>query len=144
MSTAGYEQDFYRWTRHQADLIRNGRLEALDLEHIAEELEDMGISSKRDLVNRLGVLLAHLLKWRYQPQQRSSSWTGTIKEQRRKLLRLLQQNPCLRNEPAERLEDAYGDALAQVERDTGLDESHFSEACPFTPEQALDQGFWPD
>lgn len=65
MSTDTYERDFYRWTQQQAALIRKGRLEALDLEHIAEELEDMGISSKRELVNRLGVLLAHLLKWRY-------------------------------------------------------------------------------
>ena len=144
MSTDTYERDFYRWTQQQAALIRKGELEALDLEHIAEELEDMGISSKRELVNRLGVLLAHLLKWRYQPRQRSSSWTGTVKEQRRKLLRLLQQNPSLRSEALERLADAYGDALAQVERDTGLDESHFPAACPFTLEQALEEGFWPD
>ena len=78
--TEAYEQDFFAWAMKNAELIRQGRLSEIDAEHIAEELEDMGGSSKRELTNRLGVLLAHLLKWKYQPEQRSSSWSGTIKE----------------------------------------------------------------
>ena len=69
-----YDQDFYAWTNEQAALLRAGRLSEADVEHIAEEIENMGKSEKRELVSRLRVLLLHLLKWQYQPTRRGKSW----------------------------------------------------------------------
>ncbi len=141
---AKYHEDHHAWAKQQAALLHQRRFSEIDAEHIAEELEDVGGSERREVVNRLGVLVAHLAKWYYQPDHRSSTWAGTIKEQRRKIQRLLADNPSLRALVADRLEDAYGDALALVERDTGLDESHFPPTCPFRYEDILDSTFWPE
>jgi hypothetical protein len=92
-----FTYDFYAWAMRNAELLRQGRFSEIDAEHIAEELEDMGASAKCELLNRLRVLLAHLLKWQYQPDWRSKGWKYTIKEQRRRIDRLLQENPSLRH-----------------------------------------------
>ena len=82
-----HRQDFRAWTRQQADLIRSGRFAELDAVNLIDEIEDMGGSRERELESRLGVLLAHLLKWRYQPDRRGRSWRLTIAEQRRRIAR---------------------------------------------------------
>lgn len=69
-----YDRDFFKWTRCNAALLRAGRFDQADIEHIAEEIEDMGKSERRGLESRLEVLLPHLLKWQVQPNQRSASW----------------------------------------------------------------------
>ena len=92
MTTATYETDFYLWTQQQAALLRQGQLSALDVENLAEEIDDMGASRERELENRLAVLLAHLLKWIVQPERRGNSWRLTILEQRRRLARLLEKS----------------------------------------------------
>jgi hypothetical protein len=89
MPVSSYEQDFYRWTQEQANLLRQGRLSAIDVDHLIEELDTMGARERRELANRLRVLLAHLLTWRYQPGRRSRSWRATIDEQRLSLDDLL-------------------------------------------------------
>ena len=89
MATTLYEQDYHAWAQETAQLIRQGRFLEVDVEHLAEEIEDMGASRERELESRLGVLLAHLLKWRYQPERRGASWEAAIKEQRQRILRLL-------------------------------------------------------
>lgn len=77
MTASNYDRDFYQWTRDQADLLRSGRLAALDVEHLVEELEGMGARERRELTNRLKVLIAHLLRWHCQTQLRSRSWDAT-------------------------------------------------------------------
>jgi hypothetical protein len=71
-----YESDFYAWANEHAALLRGGRLSDADILHIAEEIESMGKSEKRELVSRLTVLLLHLLKWQFQPGRRAASWRG--------------------------------------------------------------------
>lgn len=89
MGTGLYEQDFYAWAKRNSELLRAGRLSEADVDNIAEELDSMGRSEKRALVARPAVLIAHLLKWKYQPALRSNRWKNTIKEQRRKVGKLL-------------------------------------------------------
>jgi hypothetical protein len=132
-----YHHDFYTWTHEQAALLKEGRLDELDIEHLIEELEDMGTSRERELENRLGILLAHLLKWQYQPERRSRSWEATIKEQRRRIERVLRKNPGLKSYLDEAFENAYGDARLIAVRETGLEENTFPEDCPWTLEQTL-------
>ena len=142
MSNTLYEEDFHAWTMQQATLLREGRLSQADIENIAEEIESMGRSERRELVNRLAVLLTHLLKWRQQPSFRGNSWRLTIKEQRRATRRHLRDNPSLKSWLDEAMADAYEDASIRAERETGLEV--FPAACPFTFDQAIDDDFWPD
>ena len=88
-----YDHDFYAWANEQAILLREGKLEQADIEHIAEEIESMGKTEKRELVSRLTVLLLHLLKWRFQPTMRGKSWRLSIEEQRIQLALHLRDNP---------------------------------------------------
>ncbi|MGB5062428.1 MAG: DUF29 domain-containing protein [Candidatus Competibacter sp.] len=138
------DQDFVLWTRQQADLLRQGHWKELDAMNIAEELEDMGSSRERELESRLGVLLAHLLKWRYQPERRGKSWRSTIKEQRQRIDRLLAKNPSLKAQLAEALSNGYSDGVLIAVRETPFDEDQFPVECPFSLEQTLDLNYWPE
>jgi len=138
-----HETDFYSWTQEQAALLRQGRYMEADIEHLIEELESMGASERRELTNRLAVLLAHLLKWQYQPGQRGKSWKATVKEQRQKVTRVLRQNPGLKPALAEHLEDGYSDAIQIAVRETNLDEDTFPTECPWAVQQVLSDHFWP-
>lgn len=139
-----YERDFYAWTTEQAALLRARRLSEADVEHIAEEIETLGRVEKRELVNRLAVLLLHLIKWAYQPERRGKSWRLTVEEQRRQLTRRLRDNPSLRAGLDEALADAYGDAVLRAERETDLPRDLFPWSCPYSFEQVMDDGFWPE
>jgi len=132
-----YDRDFYAWANEQAALLRAGRLSAADIAHIAEEIESMGRSEKRELTSRLAVLLAHLLKWRFQPERRGRSWQATIREQRSEVADLLADNPSLGARLDELLPNAYGKAVQIAIRETDLAEETFPAICPWTFEQAM-------
>ncbi len=139
-----YTKDFYGWIMHNAALLRQRKFSEIDVDHVAEELEDMGGSAKRELVNRLGILLAHLLKWKYQPRYQGKSWKYIIKEQRRRLSRLLKKNPSLKHDIDESFKEAYGDAIFIATKETKLDEEDFPETCPFSLSECLDDDFFPE
>ena len=141
MSQTLYELDFYTWTQQQAAFLRSGQWQDLDTNNLAEELEDMGRSEKRELQSRLEVLLMHLLKWEFQPNLRSRSWRLTLKEQRLRLHRHLQENPSLRSQCGQYLEQVYPLAVVRAEQETGLET--FPEHCPYTLEQILNLEFLP-
>jgi hypothetical protein len=139
-----HEQDFYAWTTQQAALLRAGRLAEADIEHIAEELEDMGKSEKRSLEGHLTVLLAHLLKWRYQPERRGNSWRLTIIEHRGRIEEAIMDSPSLKPTLSDTLLRAYRYARIRAARETGRPLGFFPEHCPFELPQALDEKFWPE
>ena len=136
MSTT-YEKDIIVWATEQAALLRAGKLSALDIEHIAEEIEDVGKSEKRELSSRVAMLLSHLLKWEYQADRRSKSWTSTIGDQRKRIALALKATPSLRASltDADWLEEAWLDARSQARTATGLD--NFPESCPWSIDQIL-------
>ncbi len=138
-----YERDFYAWANEQAALLRAGKLAAADIAHIAEEIESMGKTEKRELVSRLAVLLAHLLKWQYQPDGRGSSWEATIRTQRLEVRDHLADNPSLKARLADALATAYERATIAATAETGLAESAFPTACPWTFSEIMDTHFWP-
>ena len=138
-----YERDFAEWTRHNAELLRAGRASEADLEHIAEEIEDMGKRERRSLHNRCVRLIEHLLKWEHQPERRGSSWTRTIILQRRTIRRLLEENPSFHGSLAQVVTEAYDDAAAVVAAVTDRPRSAFPPDCPYTIEQLLADGFLP-
>ena len=138
-----YEHDFYAWTQEQAQLLRERRWDKLDLENLAEEVRSVGGSEKREIRNRLVKLIAHLLKWKYQPGARSPNWGGTIREQRRGIRAVLRDSPSLRRYPNEVFEEQYLGARLEASAETGIDFTLFPEEPPFTVEQALDDDFLP-
>ena len=144
MGNSLYEQDFHAWTVQQSKLLRSRKLDRADLDNIAEEIESKGRSEKRELLSRLTVLLLHLLKWRFQSAFRGNSWRLTIKAQRRGLRRHLRENPSLKSQLDVAMADAYGDALIEAERETGLAAETFPDTSPFSFDQAIDDDFWPD
>jgi hypothetical protein len=140
---ADYNKDFYAWLMKNADLLRQHKFNEVDIEHVAEELESMGKSERRELTSRLTVLLAHLLKWKFQPALRSRSWKNTILTQRIDIKELLEDSPSLHYELGERLAIAYEKARLSAEDETGIDKNNFPESCPFTFEQLLKKDFLP-
>ncbi|MDQ2695943.1 MAG: DUF29 domain-containing protein [Pseudomonadota bacterium] len=149
MSTANnlYDRDFYAWAMRNAELIRQGRFAEVDLNNVAEELESMGRSERHQLENRLAVLLAHLLKWRFQPerlQRHGKSWRATIKEQRLRVKKRLAASPSLRHGIEDSFAEAYRYAVLRVVKETPLEEAALPAQCPFTLEQTLDENFWPE
>ncbi len=139
-----YEEDFYAWTVEQARLLRGGDVSAIDVSNIAEEIESLGRSDRRELRSRLTVLLMHLLKWRQQRERRSTSWSGTIREQRRQIELVLDDSPSLRPFTNECLPEAYRDAREDAAEETGIAETEFPAECPFSLDEVLARDFLPE
>jgi hypothetical protein len=138
-----YDEDFFEWTRRSAELLRAGRFEQADIEHLAEEIEDMGKRDLHELNSRVRVLLGHLLKWQSQPEKRSRSWERTIASQRTELGQLLEDSPSLRVKIQPNLRHIYQRSVQLAVLETGLPKSHFPTECPFTVDQILDPEFLP-
>ena len=137
-----YEQDINAWAMEQARLLRAGRFELLDIEHIAGEIEDVGKSEQRELASRMVVLLAHLLKWAFQPERRGASWQKTITAQRKDIRYALDESPSLvpKLEEARWLDMVWARAIAQAVNETGLD--CFPETCPWTIQDEVLSESW--
>jgi Domain of unknown function DUF29 len=146
MSIPSYEQDFYAWALESARGLRERRFADLDIEHIAEELEDMGKSRARTLESQLARLLTHLLKWTHQPDQRQRyqhSWRATINNARLEIQEILEENPGLKPRLPELFGKAYPKSVNMAVAETNLPESRFPAACPWSLEQVMGEGFWP-
>jgi hypothetical protein len=131
-----YERDETAWLDIMASLAREGRLEDLDLPHLAEFLSDTARRDRREVESRLIVLLAHVLKWTHQPEQRSRSWRLTVVEQRQEL-NSLASGGVLRNHAESVLPQAYAKAVERAAAETGLPLEQWPTKCPYTFEQLL-------
>jgi Domain of unknown function DUF29 len=138
-TTTLYDQDFYAWTQRQVELLQAGRWNELDIENLIEEIESLGKQQRQELRNRLGVLLGHLLKWRYQPEARSRSWTATIREQRRRIQEHVQDNPSLKSYLPEAITRGYQDGLDLVERETPIEMETLPQTCPFSLSEIFEE-----
>ena len=139
-----YDLDFNRWVEKQVQLLRDRQLNALDIENLIEEIESLGKSDRRQLKSLLDVLLHHLLKWQYQPGQRSGSWKGTIGEQRKRIRDLILDSPSLKPYVKEITDVCYEDARYQASLETGLSVETFPLECPYDLADVLSKEFWPE
>jgi hypothetical protein len=141
-----YEKDVVAWAEEQAALLRAGKFASIDIEHIAEEIEDVGKSEQREFASRMSVLLAHLLKWQRQKERRGASWSTTIRVQRAAIGRRLKRTPSLKPmlDDEDWISDMWGDARQQAakEMQTGLDD--LPEDCPWSMTEALAEEFYPE
>jgi hypothetical protein len=136
-----YEQDFYSWIQHHVDLLKDSRFDEIDVDNLIEELEGMAKKDERELISRLIILMAHLLKWQYQPVMQSNSWSSLIIEQRAQVLFLLEDVLGLRNKMPEAILRAYPKALEVAVKETGLPD--FPKHCPYSEKQLFDEDFYP-
>ncbi len=139
-----YEKDLYSWAKQNAALLRDGRLSEIDIEHIAEELEDMGKSEQRDLASHVRNLLLHLLKWKYQPGLRGASWDLSISNNRDAINDILADSPSLQLGFPALMDKMYPRARKAARIEIGLPDPIFPDTCPFSAEQILTEGFQPD
>jgi Fe-S cluster biosynthesis and repair protein YggX len=149
-----YEQDFQQWIEHHITLLKEGRFNEIDAEHLIEELEDMGKSNVHELESRLIILIAYLLKWHIQlpimKTQRiyedydGKSWRKTIIEQRAQIIYLFKKVPSLKSKNQNAINNTYSEAVTLAVDETGLPESLFPIECPYTVEQLLDKSFYPE
>lgn len=139
-----YDKDFYAWAKEQAALLRAGDVARADILHIAEEIESMGRTEKRELVSRLTILLLHLLKWRHQPFGRGNSWRLSIANSRDEIVDHIDDNPSLTSLIGSSLASAYRYARRKAAVETNLSEETFPPTCPWSFEEIMDEGFWPE
>lgn len=136
-----YEIDYEHWLSNQIAKLKSHQWEELDIDHLIEELEQLNKSNKRELESYLVVVLAHLLKWQFQPERRSGSWLGSIQNGRRRIYRLFKDQPSLRSYMQEIFYDTYLDAREWAKEETGL--NLFPIECPYSVLQILDSEFLP-
>lgn len=141
----GYDQDFYTWTIEQAAALRAGQLADLDIDHLAEEIEDLGKEVFSKLRGSFRVILTHMLKWDHQPERRSRSWTTSIAVHRIDIEDVLTENPALRRRQDEAVAQAYRWARTKAAGEMKRRKETLPAACPYTLEDILTRDFeWPD
>lgn len=138
---ASYETDFFGWTIHQARMLREKNWQALDITNLIEEIESLGRQERRELENRLGLLVGHLLKWQYQPEKQSRSWKIAIRSQRQEIAKLLVDNPSLKPYLLEILLRCHSIGINLVLNETPLKLKDLPVECPYVIIQVLDLSF---
>lgn len=151
-----YDRDFYAWSMETARLLREQRFAELDLEDLVEEVESLGKSQQKELWNRLGTLMEHLLYIAYltKPSQGERwGWDDTVREQRRQLAKLLRDNPSLKHWLDETMAEAYSDIRDEVveksrkmHRERDIDwtvaEEDLPQTCPWKIGELLTKGLY--
>ena len=149
--TALYEQDLYAWTQEQAARLREGAFQELDLEHLIEEIEDVGYSQQDALASHLLILLTHLLTLALAAVHRphdftrvARGWRVICRTQRLLIAKRLRRNPSLRRTVPDEVADAYEIAHVEAAAALEIEEDTVSPQCPWTPDEVLKADFWPE
>ena len=139
-----YEDDFEQWCYEQAELLRQRRFAELDLPNVIEELESMGSEQRFAFQSSYRLVIAHLLKWEFQPQLRSASWEITIGRERDNIEKREARNPALEGQAKQLVEDVYRSAVREAAKETGLPRDSFPFDCPYAVEQLRDPDWMPE
>ena len=141
-----YEDDYYAWVQDQVRALRERRIEEIDWENVAEEVDDLGKSVRWSIQNHLETLVEHLIKLAHtQGSLRARNarlWT-TVRLARTKIRRQLRQNPSLRPKMSELFQEAYEDGRTRGLATIDILEKEIPAMSPWTLEQVLDDSFWP-
>ena len=139
-----YYKDLYLWGIEQIKLLKEKRFDELDIEHLIEEMEDMGRSQQHAIYSHQVNLIMHLLKWQYQSSIQSNSWRASIRNARIAMAKLIKENPSLHSIPLKELHDAYAHARKIAADETELILKTFPIDCPYTVEQILNEDWLPN
>jgi hypothetical protein len=138
-TTTLYDTDFVEWTARTAELVRAGRLDEVDLEHVAEEIEDLGKRDRWAVQSQMQRLLLHQIKRKIQPERETASWRHSITDSRKRILGRLKDSPSLRRFLEKELQDIYTSAVEDALFETGVKNPGLPERCPFPLDQLLDR-----
>lgn len=138
-----YDRDYYLWLEATVKLLKNRQLEQLDLDNLIEEIETLGRSEKNRVISSLKLICQHLLKWQYQSQKRSKSWSNNIRRERNNLADLVEDIPSLKRflETPEALAKAYRRGRRDAIQETKIE--NFPQDCPFSLEEILNHDYLP-
>lgn len=144
--TTLYETDVYLWVKRQVELLRAEDFEHVDWNNLIEEIDSVGIEQLHAIQSHTRQLLAHLLKWQYQPEKRQTgaSWQSTIIEQRASIQDRLATNRSLAARYDVIARTVYPKAVRLAAAETGLHVRIFPAECPWSADQILDEEFWPE
>ena len=134
---ADYDIDFTKWIQDQVHNLRSGKWNRLDAGELIEELDSLARRDRRSLRSHLENLFAHLLKWEFQPDKRSRSWSASIRNSCDRIGDLLQDSPSLRevlDPEGEDMATAYVRALRRAADETEMPLSKFPGQCPWCRE----------
>jgi hypothetical protein len=134
-----YDTDFVEWTAHTAALLRAGQLDAVDLEHLAEEIEDLGKSEQHTVMSHLSRLLQHQIKRKIQPEPDGSSWRHSITTSREKIEFRIADSPSLRRLLERNLQKSYRRAIKDALFETGVKSADLPQQCPYTLDDLLER-----
>lgn len=140
---ANYAVDFFAWSKDQAQALRASKPVGIDVIHIAEEIDSMGKSERRSLRNQIKRLLAHLIKWQYQPHRKGASWETSIANARDEIEQILADSPSLQRQVEDIVSDLYPTAARTAAREMKIDSAKLPSVSPYTAEQILDPDFLP-
>jgi Domain of unknown function DUF29 len=138
-----YETDYLQWIDATVRSIQSQEYGAVDWGNLIEEMEDMGRRERQSLESNFIVMLIHLLKWQFQPQQRSGSWESSILEHRRRVKKALKDSPSLKPYLESIEAECYGEAVKQAKAETGLLLEAFPVDCPYVLAEILKDDFLP-
>lgn len=139
-----YTTDFNLWIQRTTHLLRERRWHEIDLEHLIEEIEDLGKSERRSIASQLTRLLLHLLKWQYQPQRRSDSWLDSITDSRTQIELAIKDSPSLKGYAVEQVKQSYQQARSKAAKQTEIPLSMFPEECPYLLKLVLEEDWLPE
>lgn len=132
-----YYKDLVAWADEQALLLKQKRWSELDLGNLIEEVQDVAGKYRDALESQLTRLLMYLLKWQYQPEKRTKSWSDSIRDARKQISRLIRKHPSLAVHPEMVLIECYLDARVDAADETGLRLKTFPLLCPYDLESEV-------
>jgi hypothetical protein len=139
-----YEQDFNLWLETMANLLKENRLDEIDLENLAEEIKSINHKEQGTIRENLVIILIHLLKWKYQPEIWSNNWRTMIDQSRKKIYHCIRQSPSLQEYLRQVLDKSYDHARQMTAIETKASLETFPETNPFAEDEILDRTFLPD
>lgn len=137
-----YEQDEHLWLTETIKLLKENRLERLDIENLIEELEDLGKRDKNRVESFLRQIIIHLLLlqyWTTEYEYNYRHWQGEIATFRVQLNRSLTTN--FKQYLLDNMGDIYQESVFIVTQKTGLNLEIFPPICPYSLEQVLDRSY---
>jgi len=138
-----YNQDYYQWIQETVKILEQRNFEDLDLDNLIEEIQDLALNEKQTIETNLIVVLKLLLKWQYQPEQRSGEIKASIRRHRYQIRDDLKVSPSLKTYLSEIWLESYQEARLQAADETDLSVEIFPEKCHFTIENILNRDYLP-
>ena len=135
----GYEADYAAWLEHQIALLKSDRWGEVDKANLIDEVEDLGKSAFKSFVSAIEIVIAHMLKWDFQPELRSRSWQGSIVEHRRRIEDELEDSPSYSARIGGAIARAYRTAVPLAVRESGLPLEAFPKTCPYSWDQIMNR-----